>query len=124
MPPEQNGILPEQGTQAPPPLPQALALFTWQFPLLSQQPLGQVVVLHVLWHVPFEQVCPEEQGPPVFPQTHLPPTQLSVRVGSQITQAAPPVPQAEVVVAVTHTLPLQQPLGQEAELQMHIPFRH
>jgi hypothetical protein len=39
-----------QLTQATPPVPQLVRLDVWHLPLLSQQPLGQLVAVHV--HVP------------------------------------------------------------------------
>jgi hypothetical protein len=65
--------------------------------------------------LPLQQPPPQE----LALQTHFPDAQV-VPV-PQVAQAAPPVPQVELV-AVWH-LPLesQQPFGQELALQTHLP---
>ena len=69
----------------------SVVVFT-QVPLQSVCPLAQLVVTHE----PFTQLCPLEQA----------------------AQTAPAVPQELAVVGVTQVLPLQQPFGQEVELQL------
>jgi hypothetical protein len=69
-------------------------------PVLSQQPLGQLVAS----------------------QTHLPPTQRWP--AAQATQAPPPVPQNWLDVPAWQVLPLQQPLGQLVVLQTQAPPTH
>jgi hypothetical protein len=63
---------------------------------------GGVVVVVVVTHCPLEQLWPEEQ----------------------VTQVAPPVPQVELDCEAngTQVAPLQQPLGQLALVQMHVPL--
>lgn len=87
-----------QTAQAPPPVPQAVCVLPgWQFPLLSQQPVGHVDGLHVmLTHVWLWHCCPVPQ----------------------VAQAAPPLPQAPAFVPATHAPPLQHPLGQVVALQV------
>jgi hypothetical protein len=48
----QNGVLPEHGLQATPPMPHVVGLLGWQTPLASQQPFGQVCALQGLTHLP------------------------------------------------------------------------
>jgi hypothetical protein len=74
----------------------------WQFPVASQQPLGQDVALQT--HAPLTHACPAAQD----------------------TQAAPSVPHAALVGGLTQLEPLQQPLGQSDELQngTHWPLSH
>jgi hypothetical protein len=72
----QNGVLPAQGLQATPPMPQWLAVLVWQTPLASQQPLGQLVALHGVTHLPLWQIWPLGQqrflhGTRLFGQTHV-----------------------------------------------------
>jgi hypothetical protein len=58
------------------------------------------------------------------PHEHAPEgEQLSALVGSQETQAAPPVPQLGNASAL-HTPPEQQPLAQDVELQTQVPAEH
>ena len=66
-----------------------------------QQPVGQVMALHV------EQMR----------LTHAP-------LPAQTAQAAPPVPQAPLAVPGWQTLLAQQPIGQEAALHTHAPLTH
>jgi hypothetical protein len=70
----------------------ASALPGWQFPLASQQPLGQLVESHA--HAPpFAALTP------------------SCPVGHEM-QAAPLAPHSVFVVPAIHDEPLQQPVGQ------------
>ena len=111
-----------QTAHAAPPIPQKLFdVPGWQTPPL-QQPVGQLLALQT--HAPPTHWVPEGHGPPVEPHTHIPFTQLSAWLGLQLTHAAPPVPQAVAPVVVTHTLPLQQPVGQLLALQTQAPMRH
>lgn len=93
----------------------------WQVPLLSQQPLAQLLGLHVLWHLPLTQICPViqvTQVPPPLPHTPLlvpdwqvplasqQPAQL---VGPQMTHApATQIWLAEQQVPLQHAWPLGQ----------------
>lgn len=67
-------------------------------------------------HTPFEQACPGLHGDPA-PHRQAPAgEQLSAVVALQVTHALPSIPQLPNC-EVSHVLPLQQPVGQEAELQ-------
>jgi hypothetical protein len=90
-------------------------------PVLSQQPLGQLVALQT--QAPFTQAWPAAQAAPVAPQTHWPLLQVSAVI-PQVRQAKPLVPHAEAsLVPATQVLlllqqpPLQGSLGPQAELQ-------
>jgi hypothetical protein len=114
-------VLVVQLTHGAPPLPQVVALAVWQAPLLSQQPVGQLVAVHL--HVPLTHCCPLAQAAPVLPQTHVPLLQVSALL-PQARQARPFVPQAvgSLVPATQVLLLVQQPplhgsLGPHAELQ-------
>jgi len=114
--------LPEQLTQAAPPVPQAeLDVPALQVPLLSQQPLKQLVALQT--QAPLTHCWPLAQGPPVAPHTHVPFTQLSARDVLHAMQLPPFVPQAETVGTV-QVLPEQQPFGQLVALQTQRPPLH
>jgi hypothetical protein len=89
-----------QLTHAVPPVPQVVVLEVWQVPLLSQQPLGQLVAS----------------------QTHLPPTQRWPL--GQVTHAPPLVPQNWLDVPGWQIVPMQQPLGQLVAVQTQVPFTH
>ena len=81
-----------------------------------QHPLGHDAELHT--HAPFKHVCPTAQGWPC-PQLQAPADeQLSASLAVQATHAAPSVPQV-ANPEVVHVLPLQHPLGHDAELQTH-----
>jgi hypothetical protein len=86
-------------------------------PLASQQPVGHEAALQT--HAPPTQALPVPHAGPE-PQPQVPPAQLSAVRGSQVVQAAPPVPQ-EPVAGVLQTLPLQQPEGQLAALHTQVP---
>jgi hypothetical protein len=109
-----------QLTQAAPPVPQVVVPEGWQLPLLSQQPLGQLVALHT--QAPFTQARPLGQAALVVPQTQMPLLQVSP-AGAQVRQATPLVPQANgSLVPATQVVPLQQPplqgsLAPQAPLQ-------
>jgi hypothetical protein len=85
-----------QAAQAAP-VPQAAGLPCWQVPLLSQQPVGQLVAVHT--QVPFEQVWPEEQQVVLAPVPHVVPAvqrqapfwQL-VPLGQEPQESVPPQP--------------------------------
>jgi hypothetical protein len=101
-------------------VPQVVVLEVWQLPVLSQQPLGQLVASQT--HLPPTQRWPTAHSDPP-PQVHVPLVQVSP-VGAQVRQARPLVPQAvgSLVPATQVLLLLQQPplhglLGPHAELQ-------
>lgn len=107
-----------QATQPRPPTPHAVATGTWQT-LPAQQPPGHDCALQT--QAPPTQVVPAAQPGPA-PHRHSPAAeQVSARAGSQVTQAAPPVPQA-AVDGVAQEEPEQQPPGQFMGLQsLHTP---
>ena len=84
--------------------------------LLAQQPPGHEVASHT--QPPETQRCPAPQAA-CPPQLQLPAVQL-LAVAPQSTHAPPPLPHAPTA-GVVQTLPLQQPLGQEAALQTQTP---
>jgi hypothetical protein len=103
-----------QATQAAPPRPQLASVGATQTPPL-QQPLGHEAASHT--QAPATQLVPAPQATPA-PQRQLPEApQLSARAGSQVTQAAPPVPHAIADPAVVQVEPEQHPPGQLAALQ-------
>jgi hypothetical protein len=104
--------------QALPPMPQFARVCRHEVPL--QQPPGQLTASHT--QAPATQRRPAPQAGPL-PQMHVPEAQPSP-VAPQVMHALPEVPQSAPVVATTHAFPLQQPLGQEPELQMHWPPTH
>jgi hypothetical protein len=75
----------------------------WQT-LFWQQPVGHVVAL---------QTGPQTQEP----FWHCVPL-------GHVTQTPPPAPQAALEVPPSQVLPSQQPLGQLAGVQTHVPLRH
>jgi hypothetical protein len=112
-----------QAAHTAPPAPQVVAdweKYAIQFPLLSQQPLGQVVALQT--QAPFTQAWPAAQAAPVVPQTHAPLVQLSA-VLLHVTQTSPLEPHAVRVLPATQVLlllqqpPLQGLVPLQAELQ-------
>ncbi len=70
--------------------PQLALVGDWQTPPSSQQPLGQLVELHT--QVPPMQRWVGLQGGPL-PQEQKPPRQVSAKLGSQVWQTSPPLPQ-------------------------------
>jgi hypothetical protein len=86
-----------QGRHAAPPVPHSVVLVPgWQFPALSQHPVGQLDALQVVpWHEPPAQVSPPGQG----------------------AQALPSLPHALVLVPVSQApATSQQPVGHVAAL--------
>jgi hypothetical protein len=71
-------------------------------------------------HTPLEQRCPvAHAGPP--PQVHVPPDEHPSPAEPHDWHVEPPVPHDGPVGGDVHTLPLQHPLGHDAELQTHAP---
>jgi hypothetical protein len=108
-----------QERQTAPPSPQLPKVGATQAPPL-QQPVGHDSASHT--QLPPLQLVPAPQAA-LVPQRHPPAAaQLSARVTSQATQAAPPVPQAMADPAVVQVEPEQQPPEQLDELQSaHAP---
>jgi hypothetical protein len=104
-----------QLTQVTPPVPQVVALGVWHLPVLSQQPVGQLVASQT--HLPLTQRWPATQGDPA-PHVHLPPVQVSAVV-PQLMQVPPLMPQALALVVVTQVLSLQQPVQPLLLLHVH-----
>jgi hypothetical protein len=111
-------ILGSQARQAWPPTPQVAATGTWQTPA-AQHPRGQDCALQT--HTPLTQTLPAPHAT-VAPHWHCPVApQLSARVRSQVTHAAPPNPQVAVERAA-QVEPEQHPEGQLVVLQsLHTP---
>jgi hypothetical protein len=79
-------------------------------------------------HDPFMHTWPDAHSDPA-PQRHPPEgEQLSARPGVHVTHAFPSVSHCMVEVGVTHvslpTVPLQHPVGHDAELHTHWPPTH
>lgn len=109
---------PGQLAHALPPLPQAPAVLPARHMLPLQQPVPQETPSHT--QDPLRQRWPELHAPPV-PQTHAPAAeQLSAAPAGQAAQAAPAAPQ-EVSERGVHTLPAQQPFGQDVASHTHVP---
>jgi len=108
---------PGQTSQIRPALPQAPRSFPdWQSSP-EQQPRHEMASQMQL---PPMQCWPGAQGAPA-PQRQAPlAEQLSAPIGSHATQVAPPAPHS-VNDRVSHTSPLQQPLGHEVWSQMQSP---
>lgn len=71
------------------------------------------------------QLAPEQHPPAQLVEVQpvqTPPTQFWS--AGHIEQLAPPVPHIAVVLPVSQTLPLQQPVGQEVALHTHCPRTH
>jgi hypothetical protein len=103
--------------QAPPPVPQELAVGGLIQVLPLQQPVGQVTALQVvLMQAPATHCWPGPQAGPV-PQAQEPLVQVFAVVELHATQATPAVPH-ELRVGAVQVLPLQQPVGQETALQL------
>lgn len=100
--------------QAAPPLPHWFVLWpvVMHAPPAVQQPVGQLLASQT--QAPPTQRCPGWHAGPV-PQAHAPETQPLLRVPSQATQLAPPVPHW-LDEGVVHTPAAQQPDGQVAGL--------
>jgi hypothetical protein len=110
---QESAVADEQAAQATPPTPQDLGEAGMQvFP--AQQPLGQEAPSHT--QVPATQLVPAAQAG-LVPHWHPPGmAHMSARAGSQVTQAAPPPPQA-ISPPMLHVGPEQQPCGQVSGLQ-------
>lgn len=85
-----------------------------------QQPWAHEVAVHT--QTPFEQACPAPQGAPA-PHRHAPAGEQLSEEASQATQAMPSVPQLESC-EVSHVVPLQHPVGHDAELHTQWPPEH
>jgi hypothetical protein len=117
-PAQESAVTASQARQAAPPLAQVETESVRQV-LPLQQPEGQETESHT--QAPPTQCCPAQGG--LVPQAQLPSAaQLSAAIGSQVLQAAPPVPQA-LAVGVVQVGPEQQPPPQLVELQVvHTPW--
>jgi hypothetical protein len=127
-PPPLHVWKPVQAMQAAPPVPHTeFVVPAWHMPLASQQPLGQLVLLHTHW--PLLQVWPEGQTCPHAPQLltsllrslQLPPQQPGV-VPGQVVHVPPLMPQVLADCAWQVPPASQQPLGQLVLLQPHWPL--
>jgi hypothetical protein len=101
-----------QATQALPAEPQLAADEVWHMPLLSQQPLGQVVALHEpqVWLAALHSWPAGQSAPLLQPQTPLRQTWPTALV-EQSRQAPPVVPQALLPLpAAQLPLPQQPPV--------------
>jgi hypothetical protein len=116
-----------QAAHAAPLAPQVVAdweVYAMQLPLLSQQPLGQVVALQTVTQAPLWQVWPLGQAEPVAPQTQLPLLQVSA-VLSQVRQTNPLVPHAARLVPGAQVPLRQQPPLQglvALQAEVHVPL--
>jgi hypothetical protein len=102
-----------QSSQAMPAVPHAILIVPGRHVPPWQQPVGQLVTSHavVLEQEPETHVSVPMHGPQV-PHAHEPDAeQLSARVVSHATQAAPPVPHV-ASARVWQVPPMQQPIGQ------------
>jgi hypothetical protein len=81
----------------------------------SQHPAGHDVALHT--HVAPEQICPTPHAV-CPPHVHVPPAEQPSAFVPQVVHVPPPAPHSLVEGDVTHTEPLQQPLGQVVPLQL------
>ncbi len=105
-------------THATPPVPQVIMLEGVHV-LPWQQPVGHEVALQT--HAPPMQACPVAQGGPL-PHWHAPVAeQLSARVVSHATHAAPPVPQADKDGGL-HVGPEQHPVVHVVAQPLHAPL--
>lgn len=137
-PPAHGGVIPQRQT----PVAEQLSAFEVLHPMQTAPPEPQAPTAGVM-HIRLEQQPPgqvwalqavETQLPVVHfsvalhalpaPQVHLPlaAEHPSARLGSQLTQAAPAVPQAEKTGAV-HVAPAQQPLGQVVPVQAAVTHK-
>jgi hypothetical protein len=118
-----SALLP-QTVHARPFAPQAeVVLPATQVPLEQQPPLQGLLSEHAELQVPLLQASSAGQSvselqPQTPPAMQTCPAPLAV----QLTQAAPPVPQAVLPVPATQVVPVQQPLGQLVLSQTHEPF--
>lgn len=104
---------------ADPPVPQALMPMPGKQLEPEQHPIGHEVPLQTHW--PPLQSCPEAHAAPP-PHVHDPPEHPSP-VLPHATHAEPAMPQW-LAEGVSHTLPLQHPVGHDVGLQTHWPFMH
>jgi hypothetical protein len=91
VPPRVQNSFAPHGAHAAPPWPHVVGdCCSWamQLPLLSQQPLGQVVASQGVTQAPSRHAWPSGQAAPVAPQTQFPSAQVSA-VAPQATQPAP-----------------------------------
>jgi hypothetical protein len=110
-----------QPVQLSPAVPQAAPVAGSVQTLPVQHPVAHEVGVH--WQELPEQTCPATHAAPA-PQRHPPDgEQLSARLGSHVVHMLPSVPQLESA-GVTQVLPLQHPLGHDAELHTHWPLEH
>lgn len=90
--------------------------------LPEQQPPQPEPALQTHWPASASQERPGPQAGPL-PQRHAPLVQALAFAGAQAAHAAPPEPQLanEPASNTWQRLPLQQPLGHEAALQVQVP---
>ncbi len=106
--------------QVSPPLPHAVSALPGMQTLPLQQPPAQLVPSQV--QAPATQCWPARQAAPC-PQAQVPSAaQLSLAIGSQVTQGAPPPPHV-AALGVEQTPVAQQPLGQVIALHASAPSR-
>ena len=87
----------------------------------EQHPVAQEVALQT--QAPATHCCPLAQAACV-PHAQVPVLEQLSAVIPQLVQAAPGMPQSDVVVGVAHVVPLQQPVGQVVALHTHAPATH
>lgn len=108
------------GLQADPPPPHAVLEVPGMHVDPEQQPPGHDVPLHT--QEPLTHTWPDPHRG-LLPHWQVPPTHPSESEGEQVLHEPPPVPHAPVDCG-SQTLPLQQPLGHEVELQTQLPLTH
>jgi hypothetical protein len=109
-----------QPLHIPPPVPHMPCALPGSQVEPLQHPL-QVVPSQT--QAPPEQCCPVEHGAPP-PHVHEPADEQPSPVPPHGWHVEPWVPQAGPVAGEVHTLPVQHPVGHDAELQTHMPFKH
>jgi hypothetical protein len=106
--------------QPEPPAPHMAVVLPGSHWLPLQQPVGHDVWLHT--HAPPTHTCPAPHTAPV-PHSQTPALEQPFALDPHWTHPAPPVPHAPAE-GVSHTLPLQHPVGHELALHTQAPATH
>jgi hypothetical protein len=107
-----------QLAQVLPPLPHTPSTFPGWQTSFAQQPVGHEAGSHT--HLPLRHCCPAAQGPPE-PHAQAPAGEHWSVVNGSHAPHVPPGAAHVVGVSGVHTVPVQQPAGQDVASQAHAP---
>ena len=106
--------------QVEPPVPHSAVVLPSSHTLPLQHPVGHEVLLHT--HAPPTHTWPAPHAEP-DPHSHVPPLEQPFALVPHLMHPPPAVPHA-AADGVSQTLPLQQPVGQDAALHTQAPPTH